>query len=96
MLEQRGQQRVAQGGEGEVTPGQLSDGRVAVIGLVAQESQLVFVMATAIDPAGVGEHGAGLANQVQRHVGQGDIFLEDGGVAAPFANALAQNQAGIA
>ena len=53
-------------------------------------------MATAIDPAGVGEHGAGLANQVQRHVGQGDIFLEDGGVATPFANALTQNQAGVA
>jgi hypothetical protein len=50
----------------------------------------------AFDAAGMRQHGAALADQVQRHVGQRDVFLQHRRVAGPFGDALAQDQRGVA
>ena len=69
QLHQRRDHRVAQHGEGEVAARQLDQREVAVVALVAQEGELVFVVPVAFELARMREHGAGLADQVERHVG---------------------------
>ena len=96
QLQPGGDDGVAQHGEGEVAALQLDDRRVQVVAFVAQEGELVFVVVLRALVAGQREHAARLADQVQRHVAQRDVLFDDGRVAAPFAQALAQDQAGIA
>jgi hypothetical protein len=100
QLEPGGQRQVAQHGEGEVAARQLGQGRVAVVDLIAQEGELVFVPARAAALAtvlaGQGQQRPRLTDQVERHVRQRDVLLEDGPVAAPLAEALAEDQAGVA
>ena len=52
---------------------------------------LIF-LAFALGLAGTREQRAGLAHQVEGDVGQRDVFLQDGAVAAPFGVALTQYQ----
>ncbi len=71
--------------------------QVAVVALVAQEGELVFVVAAGpSSSAGAREHRARLADQVERHVGQRDVFFEHRRVAAPLGQALGEDQAGVA
>jgi hypothetical protein len=42
--------------------------------------------------SGVGEQVAGFTEVVQRAVGKGDVLLQHGAVAAPFTQALAQDE----
>jgi hypothetical protein len=51
---------------------------IAVVALVAQEGQLVFVEGPALGLAGQGQQRTRLADQVERHVGQRNVFFEDG------------------
>ena len=76
----------------------LGDGEVAVVALVAQVGQLVFVVlaASALELAGMGEQRTRLAHEVERDVGHRDVFLQHWRVAAPLAQALRQHQAGVA
>ncbi len=52
---------------------------------LAQIGQLVLV-------AGQGEQDAGLTEQVERDVGQGDLLLQDRGVAGPLAQPVGEDQ----
>ena len=44
----------------------------------------------------MGEQQAGLADQVERHVGERQVFLEHRRAAAPFRQALAEDQGVVA
>ena len=74
--------------------------RLQEVALVAQEGELVLVVRGAaelgLELAGARQHRARLADQVERHVGQRDVFLEHRRVAAPFGEALRVDQAGVA
>ena len=61
---------------------------VAVVALVAQKGELVFVAHVFRHPAGVRQQRARLAEQVERHVGERDVFFEHRRVAAPLGEAL--------
>jgi hypothetical protein len=37
-----------------------------------------------------------MSNEVERHVGQGDVFLEDGSVATPLRQSVPQHQSIVA
>ncbi|MNT63520.1 hypothetical protein D3C72_2013450 [compost metagenome] len=63
---------------------------------IAQEGQLVGGAAGALHFGGVAQPQAGLADQVERDVGQRDILFQRGAAAAPFRQALAEHQRGIA
>ena len=71
---------VAQHGHGEVAARQLDQRAVAEIALVAQEGELVLAVALAavlgLELAGARQHRTRLADQVERHVGEGDVFLD--------------------
>ena len=51
---------------------------------------------SASSSAGARQHGARLADEVERHVAEGDVLLDDRRVAAPLGEALRQDQAGVA
>ena len=91
---------VAQHRHREVAARQLDQRAVAKVALVAQEGELVLVVARAaelaLELAGARQHRARLADEVERHVGEGDVFLDDRRVAAPLGEALRQDQAGVA
>ena len=55
-----------------------------------------MVLVETLLPAGVAEQRARLADQVERHVGQGDVFFEHRRVPAPLTQALTEDQAGVA
>ena len=84
----------------EVAARQLDQRAVAEVALVAQEGELVLVVARsaelAFELAGAGEHRARLADEIERHVAEGDVFLDDRRMAAPLGEALRQDQAGVA
>ena len=56
---------MADDGLGEVAVGLLEEEQVAVLAVVAQVGELVFVAAPALDLAGIGVEGAGLAEEVE-------------------------------
>ena len=104
LLEPLRQQQVAQHGVGEVTAGRmraaaphrlLDQREVEVVTFLAQEGELVLVVPLPIELPGVREQRARLTQQVQREVGEGDVLLENGAVAAPFTQALGMDQAGV-
>ena len=57
---------------------------------ITKVSQAVFGGAIAYEDRSVLVEHARLANQVQAHIGHGNVFFEHGPVAAPFAIALSQ------
>jgi hypothetical protein len=89
-------EQVAQHREGEVAARQFDHRQVAVVALLAQEGELVLVETLAFQRAGAREQHARLADQVERHIGQRDVFFEHRAVAAPLAQALAQDQGRVA
>ncbi|GHE61074.1 hypothetical protein GCM10017778_52060 [Streptomyces vinaceus] len=80
-----GEVELAGDGVGEVPVRLLDQLEVAEGALLAQEGQLVLV-------AGQGQQDAGLAEQVERDVREGDLLLQDGGVARPLAEAVGEDQ----
>jgi hypothetical protein len=84
-----GEVQLAGDGVGEVAVGLLHELEVGEGALLAQIRQLVLV-------AGQGQQHAGLAEQVERDVGEGDLLLQDGGVADAFAQAVGEHQRVVA
>ncbi|GAA2467582.1 hypothetical protein GCM10010405_60290 [Streptomyces macrosporus] len=73
----------------EVAVGPLHELDVGELPLLAEVGQLVLV-------AHHRQQGAGLAQQVQRDVGEGDLLLQDGGVSGPLPQALGEDQGVVA
>ena len=100
QLQEDRQRQVAQHRHREVAARQLDERAVAEVALLAQERELVLVVRLAaelsLEAACAREHGARLADQVERHVGEGDVLFDDRRVAAPFAETLGEDQAGVA
>ena len=69
---------------------QFEQGVVAKHMRITKVSQAVFGGAIAHQGCRVLVEHARLANQVQAHIGHGNVFFEHGPVAAPFAIALSQ------
>ena len=65
---------------------------VAELAVVAQVGEVVLGPARALELAGVGQEGAGLAELVEPDVGEGDVLLELGGAADPPAHPLGRDQ----
>ena len=59
---------------------------------VAQVGELVLVVALAFDLGRVGIEFAGLAEQIEGHIGKRHILFEHGRVAAPFRQPMPQDQ----
>jgi hypothetical protein len=90
-----GQPMVAHGGVCEVAAWQFRECDVEELALLAQIGELIFIEARFAQTARMREQSAGLAEQIQRDVGQGDVFFECRRVAAPFAEAVRPDQAGV-
>ncbi len=84
-----GEVQLAGDGVGEVAVGLLHQLEVGEGALLAQIRQFVLV-------ADQRQQHAGLAEQVQGDVGEGDLLLEDGGVAGPLAEAVREHQRVVA
>jgi hypothetical protein len=69
---------------------------VHVVALTAQEGEVVLAAALALEFAGMGIERAGLAEQVETHIGKRQILFEDRRVAAPFRQAVAEDKASSA
>ena len=71
---------------------QFAQGVVLEVGHVAEVRQCVLGGTAALQLGRVLVKHAGLADQVQAVVGQGDVFFKDGAVSAPFGIALSEDQ----
>jgi hypothetical protein len=89
--EELAHQRVA-----EVAVRALDEEQVAEVPGVAEVGEVVGGAALALDLGGEAEPELGLADQVERDVGERDVLLERGGVAAPFGDAVAEDEGGVA
>jgi hypothetical protein len=69
---------------------------VAELRHVAEIREAVLVAAPAFEPPGVREEHARLTDQIERDVGEGDVFFQDRPVAAPFGQALAEDKRAVA
>ena len=65
---------------------------VAELVRVAEVGQLVFSCVAALERGDQLIEHPGLADQVEADIRQGDVFLEDRAMAAPFGIALAEHQ----
>jgi hypothetical protein len=83
-------------GLGEVAIGLLDQPAIAEIQHVAAKGECVAVAAPALDLAGMVEEMRRLTDQIEAHVREAEIDLDARRVAAPFAEALAQDQAVVA
>jgi hypothetical protein len=86
---------LAQHGVGEVAVVALDQQAVHVVALTAQEGEVVLAAALALEFAGMGIERAGLAEQVETHIGKRQFLFEDRRMAAPFRQAVAEDQAVI-
>ena len=91
-----GIEQVPGDGLGEVAVGLLDQEAVAEIENVAVEGERVAVAALVLAFAGCAEQVGRLTDQVERQVGETEVDLERGRVAAPFAEALAEHQSIVA
>jgi len=78
------------------SPFGISEVNVAEVPVVAQVGQIVLVESGALGLTGVGEQGAGLAEQVQRDVADGHVLLDLRGAGNPFGEALAEDKRVVA
>ncbi len=84
-----GVEQLPDDGVREVPVRLLDELEVAEVALVAAERQLVLV-------AREGEQRAGLAEQVEREVGEGHLLLQDGRVPGPFGEPVGEDQRVVA
>ena len=90
------EQELPHQGLGEVAVGLLDQQDVAELRGVAQIGQVVGRPAGPLQPPGQPEPELGLADQIEGDVGQRDILLDRRGVAAPFGDPVAEDQAVVA
>ena len=77
---------------GEVAVGLLDQQQVAVVAGIAQIGERVLVAALAFDLAGIGVERAGLADQVETHIAEGQVLLDHRRMADPFGQPMAEDQ----
>ena len=58
--------------------------QIAVSVLVAQIRQRIFIAAAALDLSGIGVVQSGLADQIERQIGERDVLLQGRASARPF------------
>ncbi|KFJ68136.1 phenylacetic acid degradation PaaI domain protein [Bordetella bronchiseptica] len=90
------EQELARHGVAIVAIGPLDQQQVAELRRIAQVGQPVLVAPGPLDLAGQRQPHAGLAQQVERGIGQRQVLFQHGPVAAPLAQALRQHQGGVA
>ena len=78
-----------------VAVGKLHDRPVAEVAFVAQEGECVFVAPQAFQLSGMRQQQASLTHQIERHVGQRDVLFQHRAVAAPFGQALPEDQGAV-
>ncbi len=83
-------------GSAEIAVRLLSQGRVQIFAMLPQEGELILVAAPTFDLSGVAQEKPGLADEVERQVGQSQVLFECRGVPHPFAQPLTEHQGEIA
>jgi hypothetical protein len=86
---------LAQHGVGEIAVVALDQQAVHVVALTAQEGEVVLAAALALEFSGISIERAGLAEQVETHIGKRQFLFEDRRMAAPFRQAVTEDQAVI-
>ena len=86
------EQQLPDHGDGEIAVRLLDQQHVAVVAGIAQIGERVLVAALALDLAGIGVERARLADQVERHIGERQVFLQHRRMPAPFRQAMAEDQ----
>ncbi|GAA3393567.1 hypothetical protein GCM10017752_35200 [Streptomyces roseoviridis] len=84
-----GEVELAGDGVGEVAVGLFDELAVAEGAFLTEVGEFVLV-------ADEGEQDAGLAEEVECDVGEGDFFFEDGGAAGPLPQALGEDEGVVA
>ena len=90
------EEELAHDGAAEFAVGELDQLDVAVVDGIAEIGQGVLVALFPLDLAGQMEEVRRLPDEVERDVGERDVLLEDGAVAAPFGQPVTQDQAIVA
>src|SRR3970040_2267636 len=91
-----GNQELTRHGEREITAGKLHDQRVPEINRFAEIGEVVGGPRLPLRLSSQLQQEVRLADEVERHVGQRDVFLEDWPMAAPLGEAMAEDQAIVA
>ena len=78
------------------TVGLFDQQEIAEAAGIAQIGEIVGAVAPALDLAGKTEPELRLADQVERDIGNGDIFFQHRRMAAPFGNPVAEDEAIVA
>jgi hypothetical protein len=79
--------------EGEIALRKFHDERIPVVDRLAEVRQSVLVTPLPFHLAGQVEEVVGLADEVERDVGERDVFLENGGMSTPFGEPVAEDEA---
>ena len=89
------EQELSHEGEREITVRLFYQQQVAELAFGAQIGQRIGIPAPAFHLAREPQPQPGLTDQIQRHVGQGQILFDGRRMAAPFAQAMAEYQGGV-
>jgi hypothetical protein len=79
----------------KIAVGLLGEGEVQELRRLPQIGEIVFRAAAAFELAGIGKQQAGLPDEIQRDIGEPQVFLERWRMPDPLRQPLAQHQAGI-
>ena len=79
-------------GAREIAVRLLEQQQIAVLPDVAQIGELVLVVALALDLGGIAIEFAGLAEQIEAHIGERHVLFQHRRMAAPFRQPMAQDQ----
>ena len=90
------EQELTHEGAPEIAVGQFHQQQVAEIPDVAQKGQIVGALPLVLNLGGIAQPHLGLSDQVERGIGQRDIFFQHRRMAAPFRNPVAEDQRVVA
>src|SRR5688572_14744987 len=86
-------EKLSRNGERKITTRQLDDQRVPELDGLAEISECICVLPLSLRLPCQPEEQVRLADEVERHVGERDVLLEDRSMTAPLGQAMTQDQA---
>ena len=89
------EQELARQGDREITVRLFHQQQVAELAFGSQIGQRIGIPAPAFHLARQIQPHPGLTDQIQRHIGQGQILFDGRRMAAPFAQSMTENKGGV-
>ena len=90
------EQHIAQRGKRKIALGQFQHREIAILSRIATIGDGILIASVGLDASRVAQQQTCLADQVQRHVRQRDVFFQHRAVAAPFRQTMTQHQRVVA